>query len=467
MAKRADFMGLWFMPEVTPGVDPGIVAASVVDGATETYKLQPTTTLKAFVRMREKPSGLPKLDLVEIPQTFTTRNYAPCKVRGVQDPGDITIPLVAHGGVIDYGTSGNTGRTQPPPWLALASSALAPMLGNLAAHSGGSATDVDGAGTSIREFDVSAGDVEPGHVIAVDGPGASTRYQIIRPTEGTGQSVTDADYYGAKFGFTHTPANEDPAYFACQIAGDQQFEGLSPTYTVLLQRTDGKASLVLTGVRATSVEQVWKVGEVDQVNLTMTYAGYAYVNSPVEPEPEYYEKFWPCARVAQGAQAVITWDQNTNGVVDAGDVRRDLELESLTFRWNAGYQRRKALTAANGIADISASQPASAEVELTCVYAQEFQDIVGLCCNKAFANISLYFWVTYDDYIRVSDTALRKGASFLCVPSMHQMEDPGSEDEVDNLMYQNLKFEVADWQGDDADFADTGHENTLWVAGIV
>jgi hypothetical protein len=82
MAKRADFLGLWFMPEAVEGTDPGIGAAPNVDGTSDTYKLQPDSTYRAFARLKEKPSGLPKLPLADIPQVFTTHNYATCKVPG-------------------------------------------------------------------------------------------------------------------------------------------------------------------------------------------------------------------------------------------------------------------------------------------------------------------------------------------------------------------------------------------------
>jgi hypothetical protein len=466
MAKRADFLGLWFMPEAVEGTDPGIVAAPNVDGTSETYKLQPDATYRAFARLKEKPSGLPKLPLADIPQVFTTHNYATCKVPGIKDPGDITLNFVMHGGITDYGTSGNTGRTQPPPWLRLGGSGLGKLLGHLAAQPGGPATTVASA-TDSDTFVLTAGDASPGYVVAVDGPGANTSFDIIRPTNGSTTNVGAASYNGATFGLTATPAAADPAYFACQMACDQRFEGVGETFTLLLQRTEAGASIKFTGARCTSWEITSKVGEVDTISLTMTYVDYEYVNDAIDAEPAYYEDLWPCAQVTKGARVAITWDMNTNGVVDAGDVKRDLEVESMTARWTAGLQRRKAATAANGIANISANQPSMFEVDITCVYQTEFQELLGLCCTEEFGQLSLSYHIPYGKYVRTSDTALRKGAWFLFVPNVHQKEDPGTEGEVDNLMYQTIMFETGDWQGDTGAFATTTHVDTMFVAGIV
>lgn len=466
MAKRADFLGLWFMPESVVGTDPGIVAAPSVDGSSETYMLQPDATYRAFARLKEKPSGLPKLPLAEIPQVFTTHNYATCKVPGIKDPGDITLVFTMHGGIEDYGTSGNTGRLQPPPWLRLGGSGLGKLLGHLTGQSGGPSTDIDTA-TDADTFAVTAGTVAPGHVLAVDGPGANTSFDIIRPTDGSTVNVAAASYHGATFGLTATPAADDPVYFACQMACDQRFETVGETFTVLLQRTESGASIKFTGMRCTAWEITSKVGEVDTISLTMTYTDYVYVDDAIDPEPAYYEELWPCAQVTKGARVAITWDINDNGVVDAADVKRDLELESLTARWTSGLQRRKASTAENGIANISASQPSMFEVEFTCVYQTEFQDLLGRCCTEEFGNMTLSYHIPYSKYVRTSATALRKGAWFLVVPSVHQKEDPGSEGEVDNLMYQTIMLETGDWQGDTGAFATTTHVDTLFVAGIV
>jgi hypothetical protein len=437
-----------------------------VDGTSETYKLQPDATYRAFARLKEKPTGLPKLPLAEIPQVFTTHNYATCKVRGIKDPGDITLVFTMHGGIADYDTSGDTGRTQPPPWLRLGGSGLGKMLGHLTGDSGGAATTVASA-TDADTFVVTAGVVAPGHVLAVNGPGANTSYDILRPTTGATDTVSDAVYNGATFGLTTTPAASDPLYFSCQMACDQRFEGVGETFTLLLQRTEAGASILFTGARCTAWEITSKVGEVDTISLTMTYIDYEYVNDAIDPEPEYYEALWPCAQVAMGARVAITWDVNTNGVVDTGDVKRDLEVESITARWTSGLQRRKAVTAENGIANISASQPSMFEVDLTCVYQTEFQDLLGLCCTEEFGQLTLSYHVAYSKYIRTSDTALRKGAWFLFVPNLHQKEDPGTEGEVDNLMYQTLMFETGDWQGDDGAFSTSSHVDTMFVAGIV
>jgi hypothetical protein len=467
VAYRSDFLGLWFQPEAVVGTDPGIVAAASVDGTSETYKLQPDATYKAFARLKEKPSGLPKLPLADIPQVFTSHNYATCKVPGIKDPGDITLVFTMHGGINDYGTSGATNRLQPPPWLRLGGSGLGKLLGDLTGQPGGPSTTVAAVPTSGDEFDITAGVVAPGHVLAIDGPGSSTAYEILRPTTASTTEVLDASYHGVTFGLSQTPVAAEAVHFACQMACDQRYEGAGETFTLLLQRKESKASIKFTGARCSSWNITSKVGEVDTISLTMTYVDYVYVDDAVDPEPDYYEELWPCAKVTQGARLWMTWDVNDDGIVDATDIKRDLEVESFNASWTSGLQRRKAATAANGIADISASQPSMFEFDFTCVYAPEFQDLLGLCCTEAFGNLTIAYWVSYGTYIRTSDTALRKGSWFIFVPSAHQKEDPGTEGEIDNLMYQTIMMETADWQGDNGAFATTTHVDTLFLAGIV
>lgn len=466
--KRSDFMGLWFMPETTPGVDPGIAAAPVVDGTSEAYKYQPDGTYRAWIRMSEKVSGLPKKPNVEIPQIFSRRDYAKCRAQGIEDVGEVTIPFVMSGAVQDYGTTGDTGRTQPPPWLRLMGSALAQQLGRLSTHVGGADTTVDAA-VSAKSFSVAAGTVEPGHVVAVAGPGASTSLEIIRPTTAATDTIADAAYHGVDFGLSATPVAGEPVFFATQVACDKQFEAVSESFTLLLQRDQSKASQIYRGARCNGFEITSKVGEIPTIKLNFIYRKFDYVDSALEAEPEYYATAFPCAAVSKNARICVTWDQDADGIVDAADIKRDLEVESFMVKFNAGYTRRKATTTTDGsgIAEIFPSGPTTWEVEFTCVYAQEWQNLVGRCCSAPFGHLTLAYWEIFDNFVRTSDSVVRQGAWFAFFPTLQFIEDPGAEDEVEGIMHQRIRFEAGDWQGDTGSFSTTKHIDTLGIIGVV
>lgn len=467
--KRSDYMGLWFMPESTPGVDPGIAAAPIVNGTSETYKYQPDATRRAWVRMSEKLSGLPKRPNVEIPQVFSRRDHAKCRAQGIEDVGEITIPFVLNGAVQDYGTTGDTGRTQPPPWLRLMGSALALELGRKLGAPGGADTTVDGAGVSENEFSVLAGLTQPGHVLAVVNPGTSTSLEIFRPTTAATDTPTAASYHGVTFGLTDVPDGGEDVYFATQVACDKQFEGVSETFTLLYQRDQSKASILFKGARCNGFEIVSKVGDIPTVKLTFIYSKFDYVDSTLEQEPEYYAVAFPCAAVTKNARICVTWDQDDDGVVDATDIKRDLDVDSFMVKFSAGYVRRKSSTTSNGsgIAEIFPSGETKWEVEFNCIYAQEWQNLVGKCCSAPFGHLTLSYWEINDDFVRTSDSVVRQGAWFVFFPTLQFIEDPGSEDETDAIMTQKIRFEAGDWQGDTGAFATTKHIDTLGLIGIV
>jgi hypothetical protein len=449
VGKRADFFSLKVMPETTFGVDPGITTVSYVDGVSEPYAYQANDTFAQFVRLAEKPSGLPKLPMVEVPQVFNTHDFDTLKVKGIRgDAGEFQITINMNGTTTDYGTTGNTGRTQPPVWLRLAASACGSLLGNLTGGPGGSATTVASA-TDADTFVATAGTVQPGYVVAVDGPNAATSFEIIRPTLAAGSTITKAAYDGVNWGLSTTPAAADPLYYACQSAYDKRLEDVSESFAMLIMRPNGAASVKLLGCRCKAWEITSKVGTIPVIKLTFLYNDFDYVTKTIDDEPAYIEDFIPCAHVSYGASLWLTWDVNDDGNIDAAtDRKTNLDVSSMTIKWEAGYVRRKSLTASSGITEILASQPGKFEMSFECIYDQQWQDYLGLCSTDNFGNLTVMYWEPQEDYVRSSASALRKGAWFVCVPQAHQMEDPGSEGAVDEVMSQTIRLGAGDWTGD-------------------
>jgi hypothetical protein len=465
--KRSDYIGLYFMPESSYGVDPGIVGAAVVNGTSEAYRFVPDSTYKAWVKLAEKPSGMPKLPLVDVPQIYATHDYDTCKVKGIKDTGEFSISMHIHGPVTDFGTTGNTGRTQPPPWLHLAGSACGFLLGSKTGQPGGGTAAEIATGTDSDTFTVSSGTVDEGFVLAVDGPGGSTALEIIRPTTvASSTSVSSSVYNGVTWGFTDTPLATEKVYYACQGAFDKRFEGVSESFTLLLQRADNNASIKFTGARCSGVEITSKVGELPMIKLSFIYRDYAYVNDQIDDEPDYVSTF-PCPAVTQGAKLWITWDENADGIVDASDRKENMEVSSFNLKWTPGYVRRKASTASDGIAEVICSQKSEFEVSFETLYNQDWQDYLGLCCNENFANLALAYWEPNDDFVRTSATATRKGAWFAFVTNAHQIEDPGSEGEMDSIMYQTIRLACGNYTGDNGSFSTSAHVDTKWLIGVV
>jgi hypothetical protein len=451
VGKRSDFYALKFMPEAVYGVDPGIVAAPYVDGASETYKLQANATYAQFIRLAEAPSGMPKTPLVDVPQVFASHDYDTCKILGIRgDAGEFSCKMNMHGAITDYGTSGNTARLQPPTWLRLASSACGTFQGSKAGEAGGAATTVASA-TDADTFVLTAGAAATGHVVGVDGPGTGTDFEIIRPTYAGGATIFRAVYSGVNWGLSATPAAADPAYYACQSAFDKRLEEYAESFTFLLMRPNSDASLKMLGARCRMFEGSSSVGEIPSLSTTFIYNDWDYVTKAIDDEPAYIEDLVPCAKVSYGAKLWLTWDVDDDGVVDAADRKVDLDVSSMTFKWEAGYVRRKSLTAVSGISEVLAAQPGKFEMSFECIYDQGWQDYVGLCCSEPFGSLAVAYWEPQDGFVRTSNTATRRGAWYLFVPRAHLMEDPGSEGAVDGIMSQTIRLGAGDWTGDGED----------------
>jgi len=487
LGKRADYFGLYYMLEASYGTDPGIVAAAVVTGGAgaEAYKYLPDSTYKAWVELAEKPSGLPKRPLVEVKKMFSTHDYELCKVQGIKDTGEFSITLNVHGPVVDYGTTGDTDRTCPPPWLQLAASSCG-LLKGLTAAGGttGAAAGAGGAATTIASstdgdtFAVTAGTLDEGHVIGIDSPSATVAgagaFEIARMMNCASATVcTTNTYNGVKWGFSATPIATDPVSYATQAAFDKRFEGVSESFTMLLQRAYDNASLIFTGCRCSEWELTSKVGEIPQIKLSFIYRTYSYTSDTIDDEPDYVGTF-PCPAVTQGANCWIQWDNNDDGVIDATDIKTTLEVYSFSAKWKAGYVRRKASTATDGISEVIASQKSEFEINLETLYVQDWQDFLGLCCSENFARLTFAYWESNSDFVRTSDTTTRRGAWFVFVPNAVIVEDPGSEDEMDSIMSQKIRLGagnyVADGAGGVADagvFAVTTHVNTKFLLGVV
>lgn len=468
LGKRSDYFGLWYMREASYGVDPGIVAAGPVTGLTsaETFKFVPTTALKAWIQMAEKPSGMPKRPLVDVPQVFSTHDYDVCRVQGIKDTGEFSITLNLHGPVTDYGTDGATGRACPPPWLDLAGAACGLIRGIVHPGVGGAATTIASA-TDEDTFTVTAGTVDEGHVIGCESPGSSTNFEIIRLNNvASATSITSNVYNGVKWGFTSTPVAAEALYYATQAAFDKRFEDVSESFTILLQRADSEASLIFKGARCSSWEINSKVGDIATIKLSFIYRSYDYATDTIDDEPAYVSLF-PCPSVTQGAHCWITWDNNADGFVDTTDRNTTLEVSSFMAKWSPGYVRRKASTAQDGIAEIIATQKSEFEVQIECLYDQDWQDFLGLCCSEPFSSLTFQYWEPNADFVRTSDTATRRGAWFVVIPNAHIIEDPGSEDEMDSIMYSKIRLSAGNYTSDTGNFSTSAHIDTKFLLGVV
>lgn len=468
--KRSEFFSLWYMPEASYGTDPGIVAATDVTGGTgaETYMLQPNATYRAYARLAEKPSGLPKQPLVEVPQVFSTHDFDTCKVLGIKDSGEVTFTFNMHGTVTDYGSTGNTGRTQPPPWLRLAGSALGKLLGNITGQSGGTADTVAGVPTDGDTFPVTTGTVDEGHVIGMNGPGTSVDFEILRPTAvGSATTITASAYYGVTFGFTATPVAAEAVYYACQAAFDKRFEDVSESFTLLLQRPDSAATLLITGARANSWEITTAVGTVPKIKISFIYKNFAYTTDTIDAEPDYYSNVYPCSHVTQGAKLWLVWDNNNDGSIGATERKTDMEIASASIKWNAGYTRRKASTASNGISEVMSTGMSTFEMSFEVLYNHDWQRYLGLCCSDVFGSLAVAYWEPQVNFIRTAASTLRTGAWFCFVTAAHMIEDPGTEGSQDGVMGQTIRLSAGNYSGDTGNFATTTHVDTKFVIGVV
>lgn len=477
-AYRTDFWGFYFMPETTAGTNPGICAASDVTGTDESYKYQPQAAVvdahgaggarRAFARLAEAPSGLPKQALVDIPQVWQTNDYDLCKAPGLRSDGEFTLTFNISGAIADAGSAADTDRPSPPPWLRLAGSALGKLVGYRSGDSGGDPTTVAALPTSVDDFDVTAGNIDEGHVFGVQVSnstfGADT-YEIIRPTNvASATSLSDADYNGAPFGLSATPTAADVVNYSVQAHFDKREESNSESFTMLFLRPIANATMIVKGCRCSGWEITSEVGKIPQIKLTFVFTSWGvYGSHPTEfdaappalaEEPAYYTD-WPCAKVAADAKFVY---QLPHATALSRTPVRTVDISGMKAKWTAGFARRMAVTGAQGVADILASQKSSLEVTFTTLYLDDWRLFMGACCA---GTVQETFPVAYWE----NNEALN--IWFIFLSSAYLLEDPGFDTDWENNMAQEIKLGVRKYDADNGAYVAGTAVDSKFCIGIL
>lgn len=475
--KRSDAYAIWFMPETTYGVDPGIATAAFVDGSTETYSYVPTATLKAYARITNAVEGLPRRPMVEAEQVFPVTDSDPFMAKGPRGGGNMfSFDMLVHGGLLD----GTTDRPVPPPWAQLAASACGRAIGHRTADSGGgngptNASKV-GSTPNVNYFEIAslagtAGTVAPGHVFAVDYSGGAARpdLQLVRPTHAAasdefgGVSGTDSGcvYNGVNVGLPSGVAADDPIYWSNQLVFDRRMEDSGAftssegplSFTVLVLRPEAESCQLFTGVKCTEFELTDNQGEIPRIKLSFHYKqfktlgedGTAVVgNVSIADEPAYYAS-WPCPKVTTASHMTYLkyLDAAEDGAYDSPTVVRDLDITNFSVKWNAGYTVRHSNMATETVADLRQTQRQSLEIRFTTLYLDDWRDMLGLCSavdgTNAYNTFPFIYWTGEK----------RSQAWFVAAPSLHLKEDPGPGDgDFEGNQSQEVVLGMRPYSGD-------------------
>lgn len=490
-SKRNDAYGIWYMPETTYGVDPGIVAAvnggTIVNGTNETYLYIPTTSRPAYARLSATVEGLPRRKMVSAPQLFPVTDADPFMAKGTRSGGDmVSWEMLVHGGLTDtVGTDSD--RPIPPPWLQLMTSASGRCIGHRAADTGGGNGATNNSlisGTPAPTADYweavagagSVGTIAPGHVLGVDhGTGtASYDIELVRPTragasdefgESGGSDPVDdggAVYSGVSVAFKQAPAENDRIYFSAQACFDRRFEDSGSfaasegqlSYTVLILRPEVEACQILTGVRCNEWEITDNFDEIPKVKMGFHFKRFltlgedgstAFGGTPtVFEEPAYYSN-WPCPKVSSGNNMtfLLASDSNEDGTYSTPAVTRDRPLTGFSAKWNAGYTVRHSNMATESVEDLRQTQPQTFEVKFTTLYYDDWRDMLGLCTAVGGANqpnsVPFIYWAGENP----------RQVWFVASPALHLKADPGPGDtDFEGNMAQEIMLGSRPYRGD-------------------
>lgn len=440
MTSRSSFYGMAFIPEQTPGVDPGIVAATYVDGSSETVSYVPesggATKYKAFARMAAPPEGLPKYEMKEVPQTFYTNDYDGIHVKGLRYGGETTVTFNIHGTVVD----GTTDRPVPPPWLQLAGSGAGVILGHLAADDGG-APDTIASATNAYAFSLTTGTPMEGFPLAhLDGTGLIDG--VIRPTSVATNAVVDCGYNSAHMGLAATPTAADDMLYPVFGVFDNRLEDYSQTFTIIFPRPESNSTIMLLGAQAKSWTLTSTADNFPQIKITFIYRSWLNYDAadtthwPSEPvldeEPDYYA-IWPCSKIVAGGH--FWYMKPTDGTVV-----RDLDITEFEVTWNSGLIRWMANTGDEGVGDIVVGEKQSLGVKFTILYNSEFRSFLSAFCNPA---ISDTFPITYWEGDHPGHNW------FFMTTSSFLKVDPGFDGDNSGLQAQTIELGFRQFTGDD------------------
>lgn len=477
-SKRSDAYAIYYMPEATYGVDPGIVAASFVDGTTEAYKYVATTALKGYARIKGKVDGLPRRKMVEAEQVFPVTDSDPFRAKGPRAGGDtFSFEMLVHGGVLDD----TTDRPCPPPWAQLITSASGRCFGHRVLDTGGGngaahASKI-GAAPNANYFGVvsavgTVGSTWPGHVFGVDyGTGTVTPdIQLVRPTmcaeldEFGGVTGTDpgAVYNGTNVGFSTAPTANDLVYWTNQVVFDRRLEDSGDmtategqlSYTVLILRPEVDSCQIVKGVRCNEFEIMDNAGEIPSIKMSFHYKTFltfgedgatAFGGTPaIDDEPEYYAS-WPCPKVTASSSCTYLKyaDANEDAAYDSPAVVRDLALTNFSLKWTAGYTVRHSNMAAETVEDLRQTQRQNLEVKFTTLYHDDWRDMLGLCNavdgTNAYNSFPFIYWTGEK----------RSQLWFVACPSLFLKDDPGPGDgDFEGNQSQEITLGMRPYKGD-------------------
>lgn len=483
---RSTAQAVWYIPEATYGVDPGIVAAQFVDGATETYLYIPkaeATACKAYARIVDGVEGLPKRPLVAAEQVFPTTDADPFMAKGTRG-GDteFSFSMLMHGGLAD--TIGAAPRPVPPPWLQLASSASGRIIGHRTGDSGGEVggSSVKAAPTpTANRFVIEAsgggavGALAPGHVFFVDHNTGSSPYdwEPVRPTycasvtefgdndsDPGGGVVTrnGAEYSGYAVGFKQAPTAGDNILFTSQANFDRRYEDSGAmtdaegqlSYTILVLRADADASFLFTGCRCNAFEITDNVNEIPKIKLTFKYKSWkrfgedgtsGFGGTPtIDDEPAYYEN-WPCPKVTSQSNMTFLKAYMSSGAYQTPTVVRDLAVTNFSLTWNAGYTVRHSNMATEGVEDLRQTARQELRVKFTTLFYDDWQDMLGMCStidSNTLDSFPFLYWTGEDP----------RQTWYVAIPSAHVVEDPGADKDFEGNLAQEITLGIRPYRGD-------------------
>lgn len=476
--ERSSSYAVVWIPEATPGVDPGIVTAAFVDGSSETTLYQPQaagTPYKAWLKLAAPPEGLPSRPMVAAEQVYQTNDFDPFMVKGNRDDGEVTFTINIHGGLADT----TTGRPVPPPWLRLAASACGRLIGHVAGGSGGGnstanhslvkdvAPDVD-----YFEIDAGAGTVgalDEGHVFGVDfGTGTSTQdIKLVRPTFcaaatefGDVSTTTEGAVYNTTpLGFATAPAENDKVLFSAQANFDRRYETATESFTFLIMRPNVDSAMLLKGCRVKSFEVMSNFGEIATVKLTVIYHQYRtfgedgtaeFGGTPtMVDEPDYYSA-WPCPIITAGANLEYINDTT---------VVRDLAISNLSIKWESGYTRQHSNMGEEGTFALRSTEKQDVELKFTCLYRDDWRDILGACytMDGVYGTFPLIYW----------QGTRARDCWFFALPSMHLKQDIASDGDFEGNQATEVVLGMRRYTGDTGDFAATTTVDNKFALGVL
>ena len=437
--SRTDFMGLDFMVESTYGVANGtdIVAAGYSSESSDDYLA--STTKKVFARMAAPPSGFPTVPMVEVEHVKQTHNYANKKVKGLQSEGELTFSLHMHGPTHDSPDD----YPVPPPWMQMITSAVGAMGGHVAGM-GGAETSIDGTGTSSSQFNITAGDVFSGGMIAVDGPATGTNIEFTRITDITGSNAVKV-FLDCIPPLSGTPVTADKVYHTNQVWFDEREESESgtfqnPSFTVLLHRSHQDSAVIFRGFKVTSFKITDTVGEIPTIELTGQYSsysiegdggsqwsGYTGISSTMATTASVasaynYSSIWPEPEVCKDA----------NLAYDASGTRTTIETKGFELTWESGLQKFMSNNAAEGVSALNATGVPKVTFTVTPLYSHSYRafmgsEIAGLMYSRGGGKGKLFA-------VHIASGVLQ--------------EDPTLDGDADGNQAQTLTFDAGYYNGD-------------------